>query len=207
MTITESQVRRIMPNAKDGSVKAFTEAFNKYSEQFGIDTKLRVCGFLSNVAHESGELRYTEENLNYSADALLRVFPKYFTRETAVLYARNPQRIANRVYANRMGNGPEASGDGWRFRGRGLIQLTGRKTYQRYADSAYCVGDLMAHPEWLAEYPGALKSAMWYWQANSLNRFADREDVRGLCKAINGGLNGYAQRAYYWRVAKKVFGL
>ena len=148
-----------------------------------------------------------EENLNYSADGLLRVFPKYFTKETAAQYACKPEKIANKVYANRMGNGNEASGDGWRFKGRGAIGTTGRDNYKDYADSEFCVGDLMSHPEWLAQSPGCYKSAMYFWWKNGLNQIADTDDVVKVTKRVNGGINGLAQRQYYYRMAKRVMGI
>lgn len=207
MTITESQVRRIMPKANSDNVTSFVATMNKWSNAFGIDTKLRMAHFVAQVAHESSELNATTENLNYSAERLLKVFPKYFTAERAKEYAHNPEKIANRVYASRMGNGDERSGDGWRYRGRGLLQVTGRMNYKAYADSPNCVGDLMAHPEWLSQYPGALKSALWYWQSRGLNAFADKDDITLVTKRINGGTNGLSSRMYYLRKAKRVFGL
>lgn len=162
--------------------------------KFGIaDSKLRLAHFFAQILHESGCLRYDMENLNYSADALRRVFPKYFrTKEQADAYARNPERIANRVYANRMGNGDEASGDGWRYRGRGLIQLTGRDNYRAFAE---WVGDLriMDEPDLVSsEY--AVQSAVFFWDRNGLNRLADRDDVVALTRRVNGGVNGLAHR-------------
>ena len=204
MQITESQVRRIIPNVKSEDVKAFVASFNKYSDMFGINTKLRVAGYLAQVFHESGNLRNKSENLNYSAEGLMKTWPKRFNEEKAKKYANKPNEIANCVYADRMGNGDEASGDGWRYRGRGLIMVTGKANYQKYADSDFCVGDLMSHPEWLSQYPGCQKSAMFFWYSNNLNRFADNDDIRGLSKAVNGGNNGLSNRMYLYRQAKKV---
>jgi len=203
MTITDSQIRLTMSNARTADIKLFVPVFNAYSDLFGINTKLRAAHFLAQIAQESSELRRLEENLNYSEEGLLKVFPKYFNRESATRYARHPQMIANRVYASRMGNGNEQSGDGWRFRGRGLLQLTGKENYQKYAQSEYCNGDLLAHPEWLAKYPGALKSAMWYWLLRNINDLADNDDVEAVTKRINGGQNGLAQRMFFLRKAKK----
>ena len=194
MIIVESQIRRIMPNVKEARVKEFVKCFNEWSDRFGISTPLRFVHFIAQIAHESGEFKSMEENLNYSADGLLRVFPKYFTKETAAQYARKPEKIANKVYANRMGNGDEASGDGWRFKGRGAIGTTGRDNYKAYADSEFCVGDLMSHPEWLAQSPGCYKSAMYFWWKNGLNQIADTDDVVKVTKRVNGGTNGLAQR-------------
>ncbi len=207
MIIVESQIRRIMPNVKEARVKEFVKCFNEWSDRFGISTPLRFVHFIAQIAHESGEFKSMEENLNYSADGLLRVFPKYFTKETAAQYARKPEKIANKVYANRMGNGNEASGDGWRFKGRGAIGTTGRDNYKAYADSEFCVGDLMSHPEWLAQSPGCYKSAMYFWWKNGLNQIADTDDVVKVTKRVNGGINGLAQRQYYYRMAKRVMGI
>ena len=207
MIIVESQIRRIMPNVKEARVKEFVKCFNEWSDRFGISTPLRFVHFIAQIAHESGEFKSMEENLNYSADGLLRVFPKYFTKETAAQYARKPEKIANKVYANRMGNGNEASGDGWRFKGRGAIGTTGRDNYKAYADSEFCVGDLMNHPEWLAQSPGCYKSAMYFWWKNGLNQIADTDDVVKVTKRVNGGINGLAQRQYYYRMAKRVMGI
>ena len=207
MRITETQLRHIMPNAPADKVRDFVATFNGWSDIFGITTPTRTAMFLAQVAHECVELRTMTENLNYSAEGLLKVFPKYFTRANVGQYARNPQKIGNRVYANRMGNGSEGSGDGYRYRGRGCFQLTGRAMYKHYADSQYCNGDLMGHPEWLAQMPGALKSAMWYWIKKGLNKYADKGDFAGLTKAINGGYNGLEDRKKYYEKARKEFGL
>lgn len=207
MRITETQLRRVMPNAPADRVKGFVTTFGEWSDKFGITTGTRAAAFLAQVAHECSELKVMTENLNYSADGLLKVFPKYFTRSNVGLYARNPQKIGNRVYANRMGNGSEGSGDGYRYRGRGCIMITGRQNYKAYADSQYCNGDVMGHPEWLSQMPGALKSAMWYWQKRGLNKYADKGDFVGLTKAINGGYNGLTDRKKYYERARKEFGV
>jgi predicted chitinase len=157
------------------------------------DTRLRLAHFFAQVLHESGSMRFDMENLNYSSDALRRVFGKYFpTAEDADACARNPEKIANRVYANRMGNGDERSGDGWKYRGRGLIQLTGRSNYKAFAD---WIGDprVMDDPDLVAiEY--AVHSAVFFWVRNDLNRLADNDDVVGVTTRINGGVNGLAHR-------------
>ncbi|HUF69272.1 MAG TPA: glycoside hydrolase family 19 protein [Longimicrobiales bacterium] len=162
--------------------------------KYGIaDSKVRLAHFFAQILHESGCMRFDMENLNYSSDALRRVFGKYFrTKELADAYARQPERIANRVYANRMGNGDEASGDGWKYRGRGLIQLTGRDNYKAFAQ---WVGDdrIIDDPDLVScEY--AVHSAVFYWDRNDLNRLADKDDVVTLTRRINGGQNGLAHR-------------
>ena len=162
--------------------------------RYGIaESKLRLAHFFAQVLHESGCMRFDMENLNYSADALRRVFAKYFpTKAEADAYARNPERIANRVYANRMGNRSEASGDGWRFRGRGLIQLTGRSNYRAFA--AWLDDERIVEDPDLVSSEYAVHSAVFFWDKNGLNRLADRDDVVAVTRRINGGDNGLAHR-------------
>ncbi len=162
--------------------------------KYGIaDSKLRLAHFFSQVLHESGSMKYDMENLNYSAKALRAVFGKYFkTKREAEAYARQPEKIANRVYAKRMGNGSEASGDGWRYRGRGLIQLTGKNNYQAFA--AWIEDERVLEDPDLVATEYAVQSAVFYWDRHKLNKIADRDDVERLTKRINGGLNGLAHR-------------
>jgi len=207
MKIEEAKVKKILPHATNESIKEFVSCFNEWNDRFAINTPLRFVHFIAQIAHESGEFKAMVENLNYSEAGLLKVFPRYFNKETAKEYARKPEKIANRVYANRMGNGSEASGDGWRFRGRGCIGTTGRDNYKAYAKSDFCVGDLMSHPEWLEKSPGCFKSAMFFWWKNALNRFADADDVSAVTKHVNGGYNGLASRMAYYTKAKEVMGL
>ena len=170
--------------------------------KYGIaDSRVRLAHFFSQVLHESGCMRYDMENLNYSAKSLRAVFGKYFkTLRQAESYARQPEKIANRVYANRMGNGSESSGDGWRYRGRGLIQLTGKNNYKVFAR---WIGDdqVLADPDIVAsEY--AVHSAVFFWDKNNLNKIADRDDVVAMTKRINGGTNGLAHRTELLTKAK-----
>jgi putative chitinase len=158
-----------------------------------INTPVRQAMFLSQLAHESGSFRAVEENLNYSVEALRRVFRKYFPDdEIAAQYARQPEKIANRVYANRMGNGEESSGDGWKYRGRGLIQLTGKDNYTAFSLQAN--NEAIIKPELVAQPELAAESAGWFWMLNGLNRLADTGDVRAVTRRINGGFNGLADR-------------
>ena len=215
MIITESQIRRAASNTNSERLKDFVKVFNEWNDKFGINTNKRVVHFLAQCWHESGALSAVEENLNYSALGLLRMWPNRFDKALAKQYAHNPEMIANKVYSNRMGNGDESSGDGWRFKGRGVIGITGKSCYNAYANSGFCVGDLMEHPEWLAKSPGAYKSAMWFWWKNGLNNLADNDDgirngaeiVKTITKRVNGGYNGLADRNYYYRKFKNVFGL
>lgn len=193
-----------MPNAGD-RIDKYLVYLNKYSAQFGITTRLRMCHFLAQLAVESGELLYTAENLNYSSKGLVKTFPKYFNVCNAERYAKNPQMIANKVYANRMGNGNESSGDGWKYRGRGLIQLTGKSNYKAYNDYLRFTGmevDLLANPDLISQPLGAIKSAMWFWMAHNCNQYADKDDCLNVTKKINGGTNGFTEREKYLRRAK-----
>lgn len=207
MQITIEQIKKIAPGAPDKAAGEFVDTFNKWSDKFGITTPLRAAHFISQCIHECAELKAFEENLNYSEKGLLKVFPKYFNAATAKQYARKPEKIANRVYANRMGNGNESSGDGWKYKGRGAIGLTGRSNYLAYSTSGFCIGDIIAHPEWLAKSPGCYKSAMWFWWKNGLNTIADTEDVNSVTKRVNGGYNGLDSRKKYLTRAKEVLGI
>ena len=164
-------------------------------EKFEINTALRLAHFLAQCSHESGGFKLTQENLNYSAKGLLGTFPKYFDVSTAVLYERKPEKIANVVYANRMGNGDKASGDGYKFRGRGYIQLTGHDNYAAFGKA---IGeDILASPELVAtKY--ALASAAWFWNKNKINAIADggatSEVVAKVTRKVNGGVIGLDDR-------------
>jgi putative chitinase len=170
-------------------------------EKFAINTPLRLAHFLAQCGHESGNWKFKVENLNYSAQALQSVFRKYFPDETtSAQYARKPEMIANKVYANRMANGDEASGDGWRFRGRGYIQLTGRQNYTSF--DKVVDEDVLTYPDLVAEkYP--LLSAAWFWDSNKLNVLADKgstdADVTTVTKRVNGGTHGLEDRISKFR--------
>lgn len=182
----------------------YLDGLNNTMERFQINTPKRAAAFLSQVGHESGRLAFVVENLNYSADALLRVFPKYFTKVDAVAYARNPAKIASRVYASRMGNGNEASGDGFRYRGRGLIQITGKSNYSACGKA---IGfDLVGTPEYASSPNGACSTAGWFWDSNGLNALADKGDIVGVSKRVNGGTNGLEDRQELYIRALAVLG-
>ena len=173
---------------------------------YDINTPQRVAAFIAQCAHESGGFRALKENLNYKAASLRKTFGKYFpTDELAAQYEKRPEKIANRVYASRMGNGDEASGDGWRYCGHGLIQLTGKQNYQNFADSIETpVEDI---PEFLATFEGAVQSACWFWEANNLNQWADKNDILTLTKRINGGTIGLEDRKKHYEHALHVLGV
>lgn len=170
---------------------------------FDITKPARQAAFIAQIGHESGGLTVLEENLRYDAKGLLRVFPKYFDAESAKAYEKKPEMIASRTYANRMGNGDEASRDGWLFRGRGLIQLTGRESYGKCGRDLGL--DLVNKPELLLEAQPASMSAGWEWSIKGCNPHADAGNFEKVCKLINGGLNGYPDRLERWARAKAVF--
>jgi putative chitinase len=172
---------------------------------YEIHTPERVAAFMAQCAHESGYFKFLRENLNYRADSLLRTFPKYFkTLEEAKQYERQPEKIANRVYANRMGNGDEKSGDGFRYLGRGLIQLTGKNNYTLFA--AAIDTPLEQIPEYLQTFEGAIQSACWFWEQNNLNKFADSRDIVTMSKRINGGTIGMDDRIQKYNKFLKLVG-
>jgi putative chitinase len=203
MQITQEQLGACIGN--NPYLDHWTEALNKILPDYGIDTPQRVAAFIAQAAHESGNFTALHENLNYRAVTLRKVFPKYFpTDEMAAQYAQQPERIANRVYANRMGNGPEESGDGFRYCGRGLIQLTGQQNYQSFADSIET--PLEQIPDFLQTFEGAVQSACWFWENNNLNQYADTDDILTMTKRINGGTIGLEDRKRHYEHAKHVFG-
>ncbi|WP_374567867.1 glycoside hydrolase family 19 protein [Nitrosomonas sp.] len=168
--------------------------------KFGIDSPLRLAHFLAQCAHESAEFKALEENLNYSADGLKKVFSKYFPDDLANGYARQPEKIASRVYANRMGNGDEASKEGYKYRGRGYIQLTGKDNYSAFAKA---IGDdVVTNPDWVkTKYP--LLSAAWFWNTRALNELADQgasdDVVTKITKKVNGGTLGLDDRISHFK--------
>ena len=159
---------------------------------YNIDTIPRLASWLGQTSHESGGYRALRENLNYTASGLVKIFPRYFRDVDPDYFAHNQEKIANRVYASRMGNGDEASGDGFMFRGRGLIQTTGRSNYQAFADSIN--EDIADIPAFLETFEGAVQSACWFWEANNLNDLADKGDYITMTKRINGGTIGLQER-------------
>jgi len=169
--------------------------------QHGIDSRLRIAHFLAQVLHESTRLKRVQENLKYRAERLIEVFKKYFTPQQAKDYAGNEEKIANRVYANRMGNGGEASGDGYRYRGRGLMQLTGKDNY--HAFFKWLGVDPATNPDLVASQY-AVHSAVYFWTKNKLNNLADRDDARQITKIVNGGLNGLDDRIALLHRAKQL---
>jgi putative chitinase len=204
MNITEEQLAAMLPTNRE--VAEWCNVLNSALPKYEINNARRIAAFISQCAHESRDFTAMEENLNYSQQALERVFPRYFGagKRNAAEYARNPEKIANYVYmdefrskAGALGN--VQPGDGWRFRGRGLKQLTGRNNYARFA-AAYDMTPEQAS-DWIETKEGALASALWFWNTNKLNPVADTGDVSALTKRINGGDIGLADRQSRYNVA------
>jgi len=207
MELTKQQLKQLLP--KNPYIDHWHEALAQLLPDYDINTPQRIAAFIAQCAHESGEFMKIKENLNYKAASLRALFSKYFPNdELAMAYASKPNKqeaIANRIYASRMGNGDEKSGDGYRYCGRGLIQLTGKSNYQNFADSLEM--DVEDVPEYLATFEGAAQSACWFWESNNLNRFADKGDIKGLTKAINGGYIGLEDRIKHYEHALHVLGV
>lgn len=196
----------IKVGATAANADKFAAAIDKTMAEFSISNDKRRAMFIAQIMHESGNLVFVKENLNYSSDALLRVFPKYFPdRATADAYARKPDRIGSRVYANRMGNGPESSGEGYDFCGRGLIQITGKENYTNCG--AKLGVDLVADADYLETPEGAARSAGWFWNRAGLNTLADAGDIITCTKRINGGTNGLDDRQKKYNLAKAAYGI
>jgi putative chitinase len=200
---TKEQLKEMIP--RNSYVSQWYEAISSILPEYEINTPQRVAAFLAQCAHESGGFVFLKENLNYKAASLRKVFPKYFPDDaTAAAYANKPERIANRVYANRMGNGPEDSGDGWRYCGRGLIQLTGKDNYTFFAASIDVPVEEAS--EYLQTFEGAVQSACFFWDQNNLNKWADAGDILTLTKRINGGTIGLEDRIKHYEHALHIFG-
>jgi|LakMenEpi03Aug12_release.lakeMendotaPanAssembly.Ray.scaffolds.fasta_scaffold565739_2 putative chitinase len=201
-----TQLKEMVPG--NPYIDHWYEAICKILPDYDINTKPRVAAFIAQCAHESGGFRAIKENLNYRAVTLRKIFPKYFPDDAiANRYANMPNKqeaIANRVYANRMGNGPEESGDGWKYCGRGLIQLTGKDNYTRYAQSLEI--SVEEAGEHLLTFEGCVQSAAWFWEANNLNQWADKGDILTLTKRINGGTIGLEDRIKHYNHALHVLG-
>lgn len=206
MQLTLQQLKQLLP--KNPYVEHWHRVLVQLLPDYEINTPQRIAAFIAQCAHESGGFMILKENLNYRAATLRKIFPKYFpTDAMAAEYAAKPNKqeaIANLVYANRMGNGGPETGDGFRYCGRGLIQLTGKQNYSWFAAS---IGiSVEEASEYLQTFEGAAQSACWFWESNNLNRFADVGDIKGLTKAINGGFIGLEDRIHHYEHALHVLG-
>lgn len=195
---TEQKLRKCLPKMKQPEV--WFPLMEEILPQFEINTVARVAAFMAQCGHESGSFNVLEENLNYSAQGLNSIFPKYFIKagRDAQEYHRQPQKIANIVYASRMGNGDTASGDGWKYRGRGLIQLTGRSNYTQCSKDIFQDTTLVDTPDLVTEPTYALWSGAWFWHKNDLNVLADAQDIKTMTKRINGGFIGLEDRIHHY---------
>lgn len=192
---TQEKLAKCVSRNKD--VANLFAALEQVLPKYNITSVERVAAFLAQCGHESADFTTLKENLNYSAEGLSKVFPKRFPSVAAAQpYHRQPEKIANKIYADRMGNGPEASGDGFKFRGRGAIQLTGKENYTKFANSiGKSLDEAVAYTETLA---GAIESACWFWNTNKLNDIADKKDIVTLTKRINGGTIGLEDRKHHF---------
>lgn len=180
MRVTRQELLRICPGYPKRRIDEDVRVLNEWAPRFEINTSLRMAHFIAQCAHESGGFQYVAEIASGAA---------YDTGKLAA----------------KLGNTPEKDGDGQKYKGRGYIQITGKANYKAYRDSGFCNGDVVAHPEWLSNSPGRMKSAMWYWWSHGCNKLADADDIRTITKRINGGMNGFADRQYYLRRAKRIF--
>lgn len=211
MPITTAQLRQIVPHCPD--FDAWAAALNAAMTRFDISTPQRIAAFVAQLAHESGEFKHLVERLNYSASRLMEVWPSRFpTLQIAQQYAHNEEKLGNRVYANRLGNGDEASGDGFKYRGRGLIQLTGKSNYVSIGSAINLPLD--QQPDLLLRPPESALASAQFWKSHGLNELADSnagdnddEDFKTITKRINGGTNGLDARKAYWAAAKSALGI
>jgi putative chitinase len=204
--ISKEKLLTILPAAKnckdlDAVIENLNMTLSSLIDETNFANIKRQAAFIAQCAHESGSFTTFIENLNYSAEGLHNTFPKYFASvQAAKPFERQPEKIANKVYGGRMGN--NTTGEGWKFRGRGLIQLTGKENYTKCGKT---IGvDLLTNPDYASTIEGAFKTALWFWNSNGLNAFADKEDLVGMTKKINGGTKGLEERKEFYHRAVKV---
>ena len=190
MELTKELLEKFIPG--NPYIDHWYDALSKLLPDYEINTDKRIAAFMAECIHESAGFQFLQENLNYKAESLTKVWPARFPADIAEQYAHNPEKIANRAYANRMGNGDEASGDGWAHCGRGLIQLTGKNNYQAFADSIETpIEEITAY---LQTFEGAAQSACWIWETNNLNALADQGNIDKISQITNGGKLGLKER-------------
>jgi putative chitinase len=206
MELTKEQLKQLLP--KNPYIDYWYNALSQLLPDYEINTPKRIAAFMAQCAHESGGFTALKENLNYKPASLRKLFGKYFPSDAlAEEYCSKPNKqeaIANRIYANRMGNGDEASGDGYKYCGRGLIQLTGKSNYVAFADSLEITPEEAS--DYLATFEGAAQSACWFWETNNLNALADKGDILTMTKRINGGTIGLEDRIKHYEEALHIFG-
>lgn len=204
ITLTQDHLKKM--GLSDSVIATWYGPLKAAVEKFGIDTGLRLSGFFSNVLHECGKFTRFTENLNYSAQGLVSTFPKYFPSTASTSgYARNPTAIANKVYANRMGNGSETSGDGWKYKGRGLIQITGKSNYK---DASKGIGtDILTNPENALVPANSAMVAAWFFSSKGCNTYSDGDNIKGMRVRINGGTKGLDEVTTFYEQCKIIFGV
>ena len=203
MQITQQQFTELSSVKDVEEQKAWVSAINTICPKYGIDTKERLEMFMAQCAHESNGFTALIENLNYNTNALQTLFKKYFNSKQAAVYARQPEKIANIIYANRMGNGDTASGDGWKYRGRGVLQITGKNNYTKFATALMIsIDDAI---KYLETKNGAIEGACWFFQTNNLLHACDAKDVLEATKIINGGQIGQDDRVARYKKAEHLF--
>jgi putative chitinase len=200
---TVEQVRELVPRALGGPDDWY-ESMYEALPQYAITSVPRVAAFIAQCAHESGGFSTLEENLNYKAATLTRIWPQRYPAGIAEQFAGKPEAIANKSYGGRMGNGPEPSGDGWKFRGRGLLQLTGKDNYLNCSKFMFQDETLLENPDILLDSYYAIHSACWFWHKNNLNQYADSGDFVTMTKKINGGTIGLEDRKKHYAHAVEV---
>lgn len=204
--VSPALLSALCPSLSSSALSSFCNALDLDLPKAQITPPLCVAHFLAQTAHESAGYSQLRENLNYSASALTSLFGKYFVGMDVNSYARQPEKIANRIYANRMGNGNEQSGDGWAYRGRGIIQLTGKANYQAFSKDWGV--DVVSQPDLVATDPVlAVASGCWYWQKRNINAAAEADDLTKVTQLINGGTNGIEDRAHLLGIAKQQMNL
>jgi putative chitinase len=206
MELTKQQLQQLLP--KNKFVDHWYEVLSQLLPDYEINTPQRIAAFIAQCSHESGGFTTIKENLNYRPESLVKLFSKYFDLPTAQRYCALPNKqeaIANRIYASRMGNGDEASGDGYKYCGRGLIQLTGKDNYFWFSASLGITPEDAS--EYMATFEGAAQSACWFWENNKLNQWADAGDILTLTKRINGGTIGLEDRIKHYEHALHVLGV
>lgn len=204
MTLTKEKIVHLLHG--NPAAEEWAEAALEILPKYEINTPNRVAGFFAQCGHESAGFKVLEENLHYRAETLDKIFPKYFKNagRNAADYTKQPEKIANVVYASRMGNGDTASGDGFRFRGRGVIQLTGRDNYTNFGKTVGLTADEVI--DYVTTKKGALESACWYWNSRNINAACDANDIVKMTKLINGGTIGLDDRAKHYKEALTILG-
>ena len=202
--LTQDQLAQMIPGNQH--VSYWYDALSRCLPDYDITSQARLAAFIAQCAHESGNFISIVENLNYRAESLMKTWPSHFPNmDIANQYAHNQQAIANKVYANRMGNGDEASGDGYKYCGRGLIQITGKSNYQQFADSISTPLDQI--PDFLVTFEGAVQGSAWFWELHDLNTLADAGNIRHITYIINGGYTGYDDRVARYNRALQILGV